>query len=96
MSRRSTRDDDDRFAADLEAMKSIMVTRDFALTEAIRHVFSAEVILLKDDNIRFDLATVNGRLGVSFQAHTTLATLWASIAMQLKDYPEGISTSGEE
>lgn len=30
----------DRIAAYLEAMESVSVTRDFALTEAIHHVFS--------------------------------------------------------
>lgn len=62
--------------------------------EAIHHVFFAEVIL---KNGTQDLSGVSSfRPGVGFQAHTTLAQLWNSIAIQLKDYPEGISTSGEE
>jgi 2'-5' RNA ligase len=88
----SLRDRRDRIMAHAEAMKSVSVTQDSALTWAIHHVFFAEAIQKDVESSAFTLNADDG----PFQAHTTLARVWSSIAMQLKDYPEGICASGDE
>jgi hypothetical protein len=73
-------------------MKSVSVTQDSALTWAIHHVFFAEAMLKGRESTAFTLNADDGL----FQAHTILARVWSSIAMQLKGYPEVICASGDE